>query len=302
MRISAICILIVLLCWPLSSAWSKSTEERVSDLEKRLSAIQQTYLTNNAEIASAISRSQTIQQEFASVKGSVETNRHLIDSQRKDLMQMLRDLEHRLQAIEDRMEIFATQINMAIGKVSPKVADEGRLYQSGLSKANRGEYISAVGDFESFIKKYPKSTFAPNAQYWIGECYFSMKNFKRSIKEFQVFIEKNPRNEKIPAAILQQGNGFYELGMLDQAKPFYEKVIKDYPHSPEATTARTKLELVSQRKAGMATTTQPRSGYPTETIQQQKERYRQNLKEESQGTSQTTSPKKKSSNRHYTEF
>lgn len=302
MRIISISILAILLCWPLSKASAKSTEERVRELEKRLSAIQQTYLTNNAEIASTLSQAQTVQHEFNSVKGSVESNRHMIDAQRRDLMQMLRDLEHRLQAIEDRMEIFATQINMAISKVSPKVADEGRLYQNGLSKANRGEYLSATSDFETFLKKYPRSTFAPNARYWIGECYFSMKNFKRSIKEFQVFIEKSPRNEKVPAAIVRQGSAFYELGMLDQAKPFFEKVIKEHPNSPEATTARSKLELVSQRKAGRATTTKPRSGYPTETIQQQKERYRQNLKKEAQGTSQTKPSGKKSPNRHYTEF
>lgn len=299
MRIFVAALVLTLLA---GSSYAKSTDERVADLEKRLAAVQQTYLTNNAEIASALARSEAIQQEFAGVKGSVETNKHLIDAQRRDLMRLLQDLEHRLQAIEDRLEIFSTQINQAIGKVSPKVAEEGALYQRALSKANQGDYISAIADFQRFVKKFPKSTFAPNAQYWIGECYYSTKNFKRAIKEFQVFIEANRRHEKVPAAILKQGGSFYELGMLDEARPFFEKIIKEYPRSPEASQAQSKLEMVDQRKAQAKTTPSPATSstttsYPTETIQQQRERYRQQM-----NAGQTGTPSGSKKERGYTEF
>lgn len=310
MRYIRIAIVAVILCWPAINAQAKSTEERLSDLEKRLSSVQQTYLTNNADIASAIARSESIQQEFSSVKGAMETNKYLIDAQRQEMMRRMQELEHRLQSIEDRLEIFSVQINQAIGKVSPQAADEGSLYQKALSKANQGEYLSAVADFQTFLKKYPKSTFAPNAKYWIGECYFSMKDFKRSIKEFQLFIEANPRNEKVPAAVLKQGSSFYELGMLDDAKVFFEKVVKDYPRTSEASQAQAKLDRINQKQAGGATaTTTPApatgtavSAYPTETIQQQREKYKQQPAATGQTQEQTKPAETTKNEKRYIEF
>lgn len=307
MRYIQILIMAVILCWPVINAQAKSTEDRLSDLEKRLSAVQQTYLTNNADIASAIARSETIQQEFSSVKGAVETNKYLIEGQRQELMRRMQELEHRLQSIEDRLEIFSVQINQAVGKVSPQAADEGSLYQRALTKSNQGDYLGAVADFQTFLKKYPKSKFAPNAKYWIGECYFSMKDFKRSIKEFQLFIESSPRNEKVPSAILKQGASFYELGMLDDAKAFFEKVIKDYPRAPEASEAQAKLDRINKKQAGGATaTTAPSpatgsavSSYPTETIQQQRQKYKQ----QPAATGQQTKPPETTKNeKRYIEF
>jgi tol-pal system protein YbgF len=308
MRRIQIAIAVMLICWPALSAQAKSTEERLSDLEKRLSSVQQTYLTNNADIASAIARSESIQQEFSSIKGAVETNKYLIEAQRQELMRRMQELEHRLQAIEERLDIFSTQINQAIGKVSPQAADEGALYEKALAKANRGEYLDAAADFQAFIKKYPKSTFAPSAKYWIGECYFSMKDFKRSIKEFQLFIESNPRSEKVPSAILKQGSSFYELGLLDDAKAFFEKIIKEYPRSSEASQAQSKLDRIKQKQAGGEAVTPPPStgpavsSYPAETIQQQREKYKQQPAAAGQTPEQTKPAETTKNERRYIEF
>lgn len=272
------CLVVILSA---SVALAKTTDERVLDLENRVNSIQQTYLTNNADIAKSLANSGSIQQDFNALKGTVEANGHLIEAQRQDLERQLRDLEHRIQSIEDRMEIFQTQINNAISKVAPAVAEEGKLYQSGLDKANRGEYLNAAADFQSFIKKYPKSSFAASAQYWIGESFFSIRDFKRAIKEYQIFIQDAPRNEKVPQALFKQGTSFVELGMVEESKPFFEKVIKDYPTSPEAAQASAKLQRLSQKgAASTAPQTQQNaptgpSSYPEQTIEQQRKKYEQ---------------------------
>lgn len=271
--------------------WAKSADERISELENRVNSIQQTYLTNNADIARAISRSETVQAEFDSVKGAVETNSHLLEAQRQELQKLIRELEHRIQAIEDRMLIFQTQINQAVGKVNPAAAEEGKIYQSGLDKAERGEYLNAAADFQTFLKKFPKSTFAPTAQYWVGECFYSMKDYKRAIKEYQIYIQTNPRHDKVASAILKQGNSFYELGLVEESKPFYEKVVKEYPSSTEASQAKARLQRATQKQTAAAgapgAQAQPQaapqtpatgsaaSAYPGETIEQQRAKYKQ---------------------------
>jgi len=271
--------LFIILIAPFSRAHAKPIDDRVSDLEKRVADIAQTYLTNNADMAKSISSAQSVQQDFAVLKGSVEANGHLIESQRQEFQRMFRDLEHRVQAIEDRMQIFSSEINKALEKVAPNIADEGKLYQNGLDKANRSEYLAAAADFQNFIKKYPKSSFTPSAQYWIGECFYSMRDYKRAIKEYQVFIQTYPRSDKVASALLKQGNSFYELGLNDEAKPFYDKVIKEHPGSPDAIQAAAKIERLSQKKAqgtpGAQAPVQntPLPSYPTETVEQQRSKY-----------------------------
>jgi len=322
MRKTIIFILFAALIGMSPHLWAKSADERIGDLENRVNSIQQTYLSNNADIARAISRSETVQAEFDSIKGAVETNSHLLDAQRQELQKLIRELEHRIQSIEDRMQIFSTQINAAIGKVNPAAAEEGKLYQSGLDKADQGQYLNAAADFQTFLKKYPKSTFAPMAQYWIGECFYSMRDYKRTIKEFQIYIQANPRHEKVASAILKQGNSFYELGMVEESKPFYEKVIKEYPGSAEAALATAKLQRPGQKQA--AGTQQPQAGgapqqtpqtpattgsaagsYPNETIEQQRAKYQQSApKPAGQTAPQTTQPQKQDTKQggRYIEF
>ena len=313
--ISALFLAFILVAPHLSA---KSPDERINDLEGRVNSIQQTYLSNNADIARAISRSETIQQEFDSIKGAVETNGHLIESQRQELQKMLRALEHRIQAIEDRMMIFQTQINQAVGKVNPAAADEGRIYQSGLDKAEQGQYLNAAADFQTFLKKYPKSTFAPTAQYWIGECFYSMKDYKRAIKEYQIYIQAYPRHEKVASALLKQGDSFYQLGMIDESKPFYEKIIKEHANSPEASQAAAKLQKTGQKApaapgqaqpapaAGQPQQPQaggyPSSSYPAETIEQQRAKYRDAPPAQSTQAQPAQPPKTQTKTGRFTEY
>lgn len=288
MKKTAITLALFIVFLTTTTAHSKSANERITDLENRLDAVQQTYLTNNKDIASAIANSESIAQEFAALRGNVETNNHLIGSQREELLRMLSDLEHRLQAIEDRLDIFSKQIVVSLEKIAPKVAEEGALYQGALSKIEEGKYLDAIATFKTFLKKYPKSSFAPNATYWIAESLFSTRDFKNAVKEFQIFITSYPKNEKVPSAYLKQGNSFYELGLLGESKPFFEKVINEYATSPEASQAKMMIERIEQKKAeeiknpAKEIPVDSNSSYPAETIEQQRDKYREQL--ESTGT------------------
>ncbi|MFH1874702.1 MAG: tol-pal system protein YbgF [Pseudomonadota bacterium] len=258
--------------------WAESADTRITDLEKRLESIQRTYFKNNAEVASAIANSHTVQEEFKALKGAVDANRHMVSVQRQDLERMISDLEHRLTSIEDRLEIFSTQITAALKKVAPDIANEGELYQKGLDKFNAGEYLGAAATFQSFIKKFPKSSLMINAQFWIGECFYAVKDFKRAIKEFQNVINKSEQHEKGITALKKQGDCFYEMGLFEESKVFYEKVEKEFPASAEALQAKNKIGLINQKqkeKQEIKTPEEPEpTSYPTETIQQQQEKFK----------------------------
>lgn len=271
-------MLLVSLLVFAGNASAGPTEDRVTTLEKQVSTIQSTRVNNNAEVASALSRIQAIQDEFASVKGQVEASNHLVKSQYTELNKRLIDIDQRVAAIEDRLALFSAQLTQTLGKVAPETAAEGESYQKALNMASGGQYLEAASAFGTFINKFPKSTYVPSAYYWIADCFYSMRDYQRAIKEYQNFIQKFPRNEKAPDAALKQGNSFMELGMFDDARAFYDKVISTYPKSDAATQARTQIAKMEKRKEGATaqqTGSQP-SSYPNETLEQQLKRNKNN--------------------------
>jgi len=282
------------------SLLAKTPEDRISSLERQLSDLQKTYMRNNQGVASSIAGAQAIREEWGVLKGDVDTNRHLIQSQHQEMMRHVDELDHRIQAIEDRMQIFSRQLSQALGTVAPKEAAEGDLYQKGLDLVNQSKYLEAAAVFEKFVKKYRKSPFVASARAWIGECFYSMRDYQRAIKEYQQFVEKYPRDKNVSTAILKQGNSFYELGMMEEAKLFYQKILQSYPSSSAASQAKAKLEIIKTRelKAKEATSgLDSLSSYPTETLQQKQQR----LRKES-GSSPAPQAGKKKKSRPVREF
>lgn len=289
----AIAISLAILFAPLA-VHAKTTEDKVRELEQRIGMLQKTYMQNNQSTASAVAQTQAIHDEWNIMKGKVDANTQLIRMQHTDLMGMMTELDHRIQAIEDRMQIFSSQLSKALAKVAPEAAAEGELYQKGLDLASQAKYLEAAAAFEKFLGKYKKSQFAPNALFWVGECFYSMRDYKRAIKEYQRFIEKYPRDKNVSMSILNQGNSFYELGMLDEAKAFYQKVIQTYPASQAASMAKAKLARIEEKQNQAEQPSAGLGSYPGETLEQKRMRLNGQPSTPPAEAPKKTNPKRKS--------
>ena len=98
--------------------------------------------------------------------------------------------------------------------------------------------------FQDFIKRYPNSKNADNAQFWIGEIYYSEKWYEKAILEYQNVIEKYPTGNKVPAALLKQGLAFANIGDKPNAKLILEELRRKYPDSSEAKVAAEQLKTL----------------------------------------------------------
>lgn len=218
-------------------------------------------VARNEKVASSLAAIEQIKQEYQAVQGNLDSNNHLIQQQQSEIARLKNDIYDRMASIEDRLTIYDIQITKAVAKVLPQAANETESYQKGLDLVKNSDFLSAVGAFKAFVKAYPKSELADKAQYWIGECYFALKDYPKSIKEFQVLIDKYAKSDKTPTAMLKQGYAFAELGLVDDAKMFLNKVVKDYPSSDEAIRAKEKIERLNQKT--IAPTTPTQGGGPT---------------------------------------
>jgi tol-pal system protein YbgF len=109
----------------------------------------------------------------------------------------------------------------------------------GLFSANN--YNEAVMAFESFIRSYPKSEYAGNAQYWIGECYYTQHDFPQAMEAFNKVVEKYPTGNKVPDAMLKIGLTYVSMNEPEKARVALQSLLDKYPRSQAAAKARERL-------------------------------------------------------------
>lgn len=119
-----------------------------------------------------------------------------------------------------------------------------RDYEEAWKLLERKDYRSAIARFKEFVKKHPQSEYADNAQYWIGESHYAMREFDQAILEFDAVRRKYPKGDKVPAALLKQGFAFAELGDKVDARLILQELIDRYPQSQEAAKAKQKLKAL----------------------------------------------------------
>jgi tol-pal system protein YbgF len=126
----------------------------------------------------------------------------------------------------------------------PAVSKEVDLYDKSLALYRDGKYEQAIDGFKEFLRTYPKSDRADNAQFWIGEAYMALKQYEQAILAYQEVIKKYPKGNKAANATLRQAMAFLEINDKTSAKLLLSKVVKTYPGSNEAKIAQKKLETL----------------------------------------------------------
>lgn len=121
-------------------------------------------------------------------------------------------------------------------------------YERAFNLLKDGRYPQAISAFDAFLKAYPKSSYADNAQYWLGEANYVSRQFKRALQEFEKVVSNYPNSPKVPDAMLKEGYTYYELQQWDQARTMLQSVIKRYPNSTARRLAETRLQRM--RKEG----------------------------------------------------
>jgi len=210
-------------------------------------------------------------EQYASIKANSNTSRHEIRQitgrleeieyhlkkkfnvlkQKKDIPSSSENMPvsqiiSRLQRIEAYLGLEATAdpIPSAIAKETPSPSPktpEAELYSKAKGAFDSNDFETARIQFVNFLKKYPQSTDADNAQFWMGEIYFREKWYEKAILEYQKVIEEYPNGNKVPAALLKQGLAFLELNDKTNASLILKELTKKYPNSAESKMAQKKL-------------------------------------------------------------
>ena len=133
----------------------------------------------------------------------------------------------------------------AIPDQTPQKLAPEELYKRSYSAYLGGDFEGAIKGFGEYLRLYPKTELSDNAAYWMGESYYSMKDYDRAATAFDDMASGYPDSNKAPAALLKSAMALTELGASDPALDRLKKILDKYPTSNEAIQASEKLSSMN---------------------------------------------------------
>ncbi|MBO4369163.1 MAG: tol-pal system protein YbgF [Desulfovibrio sp.] len=123
---------------------------------------------------------------------------------------------------------------------TPRRAQQGEeaSYKEALALARSGKSQAGIQKFNEFLSKYPNGKYAPNAEFWLGECYYSQGKYKEALNQYSQVNAKYPKHHKNADALLKSSMSYKRMGDTANAKATYSKLMQEFPRSEAAQRAR----------------------------------------------------------------
>lgn len=246
-------ILLVFAATDLSAANGSPFEQRLQRLERLLA---------NQNLVDMLTSLQALQREVSMLRGDIDLLNHELGQIKKQQKDIYVDLDQRIQDIDQRLEdvrkapllqpsanagfsgagaLDPGEQNVSIEAAQSALTEEQE-YQNTLGILKAGRYEEAIQGFQIYLISYPESELAANAQYWMAEAYYVLKNYESAVAHFQKVISAYPDSRKISDAYLKLGFSYYELQKWKDAKSTLDKVVVDHPNSTAARLASRRID------------------------------------------------------------
>ena len=122
-----------------------------------------------------------------------------------------------------------------------------RMFDTARADYAAGQWSLAVTGFDAFLKTFPRSEMADDAQFLIGETYYAQNRWMDAIAAYNAVVQNYPMGNAVPDAYYKRGLAQERLGQIDAARESWNTVIQVAPDSDAGRLARQNLDRVARR-------------------------------------------------------
>lgn len=213
--------------------------ERMQALEKTLG---QTVATMNAKVDSMADEFRAIKEE------SKETNARLLKLSTK-----MDDLKTLVQLIPQQMQAAPPPPAGGTTTPTPSPQDGARMFDDAERDRLAGKNDLAIKEYGEFVKAFPKSDRACEAQYRVGELLMKKDDIPNAAVEFDNVIERYDSTCTFQAAArYMKGKAFVKVGQPTAAKDEFRKLAEDYKGTEWERKAKEALKEIGFSAAAPA--------------------------------------------------
>ncbi len=179
----------------------------------------------------------TPQKKAVALPPSGDQNKKIkkLESQVREKDQVISNLQRELNMKDDQIQQLSTAKSTtptysagAIGTVSPEEYESR--YNEGRAAFESRNYHEAIQLFESLLASSTNNSLADNAQYWIGESQYALKQYDAAILSFEKVFTFTNSNKKDDSQF-KLGMCYLRKGDKQKAQEEFERLRTDYPNS-----------------------------------------------------------------------
>lgn len=229
---------------------TQALQQRVDALDARLGKIE-TAMQQDSRLFDLLKEVEQLKAEVARLRGQTEVHAHQLDTLGKRQTDLYADLDQRVAELaKPAAPAAADAASPADGKPAADGAPaldplvESRAYEAALALFRADNFAGAIAGFKGFLKAYPESPLAPNAQYWIGYSHYALKDYKTALAHQQKLVAAYPASPKVPDALLNIATSQIALDNLAGARKTLEEIVARHPGTQAATLAARRLAVL----------------------------------------------------------
>lgn len=233
------------------------TEVKINNLDQRLNNVER--VVNNQSLLQLSQRIDALDAQLRILRGEIEQLQNSTEGLTRQQRDFYSALDRRITALEASSKASAANNTVGAGSGTPtgagpvasNSADTGgagndqRVYERAFGALKAGNYSDAITQFKAFLQRYPQSPLDDNAQYWIGEAYYVMRDYDSAASAFRAVGEHYPDSRKAPDALLKLGMTQYDQQHLEDARTTLKQVLQRYPDSDAAKLANSQLARIA---------------------------------------------------------
>ncbi len=122
-------------------------------------------------------------------------------------------------------------------------------WRSAYNDYSGGQYDLAIQGFEFYMKMFPNSPQADDAQLNICNSYYAMGRYQDATTACQKVISDYPKGDVVSTAYYKLGLSYEGMKRPELARRAYETVIKEFPTEVgDATLAKQRLDALNKKE------------------------------------------------------
>ena len=158
----------------------------------------------------------------------------------------MQELTRQVETMDKRLvEVEPARVELNGRVISVKPA-ERRDFEKAVELFRNRDFSNCLKALNTFKKTWPKSAYMADVDYWRASSYYALNNFKSTITVTNNLYRVYPSSPKAPEALLLKASAELSDGAIDEAKKTLNTLIKRYPKSDSAKTAKSRLAQIEK--------------------------------------------------------
>jgi len=123
-------------------------------------------------------------------------------------------------------------------------ASPRQVWDAAYADYTSGQYDLAVLGFEAYIRNFPKSDSADDAQVLICAAFLADKKYQKAVDACDTAIRTYPAGNAIPDAYFRKGLALADMRDVNGARTAWETVVRNFPDSDAGRLAKQRLDQI----------------------------------------------------------